>query len=268
MVSAPFPTLAPAAAAHSPTEQDHQVWQLLYTRQTMLLPGKAEAEFLAGLDRVGFQPDRRPDFDTISNNLAHQTGWRLTPVDGIVEDNLFFQLLAQKIFPATWWLRSMEQLDYLPEPDMFHDVFGHVPLLANPDFARFLEGLAHTVQPYLYHPHLLELISRLYWFTVEFGLIQTQDGLRIYGAGILSSVAESSYSLGDVPQRQPFDVQRILATPFHKDRMQTEYFVIQEYSDLPACLPTLGRVLANVASVLADSAITPTEQALADAVLA
>ncbi len=221
------------------TADDQWVWQTLFDRQLRVLPAVASCRFLEGLPRVDFQPTRIPDFAVVNPRLAQATGWTLVAVPGIVDDRTFFELLAQRRFPATTWLRTPAQLDYLEEPDMFHDVFAHVPLLTDRFFADFLQALGALALRHLADAQAVELLSRLYWFTVEFGLITEAGGLRIYGAGILSSAGETQFCLSDAPTRRPFDVPAILATPYVKDRMQDTYFVIESYEQLAACIPAL-----------------------------
>lgn len=216
-------------------DADHAVWRILMSRQQQNLPGMASDRFLQGVQQVGFVPEAIPDFRQTNQLLMQLTGWSLVPVPGIVDDAIFFELLSKRLFPATTWLRPMSSLDYLEEPDMFHDVYGHVPLLAEPAFASFLERLGKLALPFAHDEAVTHLISRLYWYTVEFGLIQEENGLRIYGAGILSSASESAYSLGlaeQKPEHRAFDLQRVLDTPYRKDSLQTVYYAIQSYEQL------------------------------------
>ncbi|MCC2545291.1 phenylalanine 4-monooxygenase [Hymenobacter sp. BT175] len=215
------------------TAADQHVWQLLFDRQMELLPGRAADIFLTGLQRIGFTRDAIPDFREVNPRLKALTGWELVVVPGIVDDAVFFGLLADRKFPATTWLRTLAQLDYLEEPDMFHDVFGHVPFLADPHFADFLSHLGTVaLQNIRTRPETLELFTRLYWFTAEFGLLRQPDGLRIYGAGLLSSHGEVRFSLSDEPTKEPFSLDAVLATPFEKDKFQTHYFVLDDLSQL------------------------------------
>ena len=217
---------------HLYTEQDHQTWRTLYARQAQLLNGRACDEYLRGLQQLRMSHERVPNFNELNEILRAHTGWQIVAVNGLVPDEVFFDHLANRRFPCTWWMRRPEQMDYLQEPDCFHDVFGHVPLLINPVFADYMQaygegGLkAERLQ-------VLPMLARLYWYTVEFGLIQTADGLRIYGAGIVSSKAESLYSLdSDVPHRVGFDLRRILRTEYKIDDVQKTYFVIRDFAQL------------------------------------
>ena len=217
---------------HLYTEQDHQTWRTLYARQAQLLNGRACDEYLRGLQQLRMSHERVPDFNELNDILRAHTGWQIVAVNGLVPDEVFFDHLANRRFPCTWWMRRPEQMDYLQEPDCFHDVFGHVPLLINPVFADYMQaygegGLkAERLQ-------VLPMLARLYWYTVEFGLIQTADGLRIYGAGIVSSKAESLYSLdSDAPHRVGFDLRRILRTEYKIDDVQKTYFVVRDFAQL------------------------------------
>ena len=214
------------------TEVDQQTWGTLYARQIALLPQRACAEFLDGLQALQLSPDRIPTFVDLNERLAATTGWALVAVHGLIPDEVFFEHLSQRRFPVTWWLREPQQLDYLQEPDLFHDLFGHVPLLTNPVFADYLQAYGQGGVKAA-HLHALPMLARLYWYTVEFGLIRTPQGLRIFGAGILSSRTESVACLDSpAPQRLPFDLQRIMRTQYNIDRFQDTYFVIDSFDQL------------------------------------
>jgi phenylalanine-4-hydroxylase len=232
------------------TDEDRQVWQLLFDRQMTLLPGLASSAYMEGISKVGFSREKIPNFDQVNEALIKHTGWQLVVVPGLIDNKPFFELLLNKKFPATTWLRKLSELDYLEEPDMFHDVFGHVPLLTNQDFCNFLSGLSNIALEYIENDWAIELISRLYWYTVEFGLIQDEvEGLRIYGAGILSSSGESVYCVGEQPQRVLFNVEEIINTPYIKDKFQEKYFVIDSYRQLYESLPEVARVIKKHVSM-------------------
>jgi phenylalanine-4-hydroxylase len=214
------------------TEEDRNVWKLLFNNQMEALPGRASTEFMEGISVVNFTADAIPDFNEVNAILQERTGWEVVPVEGIVDDRLFFELMSQRKFPATTWLRTMEQLEYLEEPDMFHDVFAHVPLLANAPFADFLESISKIGMRYASDEKAVDLLSRLYWYTVEFGLIRENNSLRIYGAGILSSSGESRYSLGIEPMHFEYNVEQILNTPYRKDVFQDRYYIIESFEKL------------------------------------
>ena len=213
-------------------EADHQTWRRLFERQAALLPGRACNAVLAGIERLSMAADGIPDFERLSDHLEAATGWRLVAVEGLVPDDVFFSLLAERRFPTTNWIRKPEQLDYLQEPDVFHDLFGHVPLLTDPVFADYLQAYGQGGLKAL-GLGSLDKLARLYWYTVEFGLISTSEGLRIYGAGILSSHKETIYCLeSDQPLRLRFDLERIMRTRYRIDDLQDLYFVIDSFDEL------------------------------------
>ncbi|MDF1735444.1 MAG: phenylalanine 4-monooxygenase [Minwuia sp.] len=214
------------------TDSDHAVWRTLFERQSRLLPGRAAPEFVEGLKALGVAADGIPDFGTLSDILEAATGWRIVAVAGLVPDDVFFRHLANRRFPVTNWIRKPEQLDYLQEPDVFHDCFGHVPMLFNPVFADYMAAYGRGGMKAL-KLGALKLLARLYWYTVEFGLIRTGEGLRIYGAGIVSSRGETVFSLEDeAPNRLAFDLLRIMRTDYIIDHYQQTYFVIDSYDQL------------------------------------
>ena len=241
-------------SAYTPSQ--HALWRRLYARQAALLPGRACQAFIDNLDRMQ-AADGIPDFVTTSTALLAATGWTLVAVPGLVPDQTFFEHLAARRFPVTVWLRAPEEFDYIVEPDVFHDFFGHVPLLFDPVFADHLEeygkgglkAMALGGLPFL---------ARLYWYTIEFGLIDTSEGLRAYGAGILSSGGEITYCLSSpMPRRIPFDVARVMRTLYKIDSYQETYFVIRSFEQLfrdtaPDFTPLYAR-LQGLAPLPADS---------------
>lgn len=232
------------------TAEDLEVWRILFDRQIQQLPGMATEEYLEGIRKIGFTADKIPDFREVNRILSGYTGWQLSVVPGLIGNKEFFELMSNRYFPSSTWLRSKEQLDYLEEPDMFHDVFGHVPLLTNPHLCNFLADLSRLALRFIDNLYAIELISRLYWYTVEFGLIQEQDGLRIYGAGILSSKGETWYSLHDPhPKRLPYDVRTIMQTPYIKEHYQEQYFVIRSYQQLYESVGEIEQVLQQLSSL-------------------
>ncbi|WP_066659698.1 MULTISPECIES: phenylalanine 4-monooxygenase [unclassified Sphingomonas] len=214
------------------TAQEHAVWDTLYERQIKLLPGRASKAFLRGLDLLKLSESGIPNFEELSERLMKATGWQVVAVPGLVPDDVFFDHMANRRFVAGNFIRRADQLDYLQEPDVFHDVFGHVPLLADPVFADYMEAYGRGGLRALEHGALKQL-SRLYWYTVEFGLIEEDDALRIYGAGIVSSHGESRYALdSDSPNRIGFDLKRVMRTEYRIDDFQQNYFVIPSYDEL------------------------------------
>ncbi|MFN4309909.1 MAG: phenylalanine 4-monooxygenase [Ferrovibrio sp.] len=214
------------------TAEDHAVWRTLFARQAGLLPGRACPEFLDGLKGLGVASDGVPDFERLSDVLERATGWRIVCVPGLVPDEIFFGHLARRRFPVTWWIRRADQLDYIQEPDAFHDIYGHVPLLMNPVFADYMQAYGEGGLKAA-GLNALHRLARLYWYTVEFGLIETADGPRIYGAGILSSKGESVFCLDSAaPNRVRFDLLRLMRTRYRIDTYQKTYFVIRSFEEL------------------------------------
>ena len=214
------------------TAAEHATWRHLFERQSRLLVGRACDEYLAGLEQLGVAADGIPDFRRLNEVLSRTTGWQVVAVPGLISEEAFFGHMAERRFVATRWIRSPEQMDYLQEPDVFHDVFGHVPLLTNPAFADYLQAYGRGGLKAL-RLGALDMLARLYWYTVEFGLIRSPDGLRIYGAGIVSSKGESIYCLDDgKPNRIAFDLKRILRTRYRIDDFQESYFVIDSFAQL------------------------------------
>ncbi|MBU1376081.1 MAG: phenylalanine 4-monooxygenase [Alphaproteobacteria bacterium] len=230
------------------TQAEHDVWITLYERQRALLPGRACDPFLKGLDSLDLHRAGIPDFNRINEELTRLTGWSVVAVPGLVPDAVFFDHLANRRFPAGQFIRRADQLDYLQEPDVFHDVFGHVPMLTDPIFADYMQAYGQGGLRALNLGQLHNL-ARLYWYTVEFGLLETPAGLRIYGAGIVSSHAESIFALDDPsPNRLGFDLERTMRTPYRIDDFQQAYFVIPSLQALlDATLADFGAIYAYLA---------------------
>ncbi len=217
---------------HDYTPADHAMWDRLYARQTAMLQGRAAPEFLAGIDVLRMSKPGIPDFAELSARLMALTGWQVVAVPGLVPDEVFFGHLAERRFVAGRFIRSPEQLDYLQEPDVFHDVFGHVPLLADPVFADYMQAYGRGGQRAA-GAGAIRLLARLYWYTVEFGLVRGARGLKLYGAGIVSSHGESIFALDDPsPDRLGFDLRRVMRTLYRIDDYQQNYFVIDSFEDL------------------------------------
>ncbi len=213
---------------------DHAMWDRLFARQSEMLPGRAADAFLRGLDVLKLSKPGIPDYAELNARLMAATGWQVVPVPGLVPDAVFFDHLANRRFPAGNFIRRPDQIDYLQEPDVFHDVFGHVPMLADPVFADYMAAYGRGGQRSLGF-NAIDHLARLYWYTVEFGLIQQSDGLRIYGAGIVSSFGESIFALDDEsPNRIGFDLMRVMRTPYRIDDFQQNYFVIDNLDTLLA----------------------------------
>ena len=212
--------------------EEHAVWDRLFERQAGLLPGRASEAYLRGLDVLKLSKPGIPDFEELSERLMKLTGWQVVAVPGLVPDAVFFEHMANRRFVAGNFIRRPDQLDYLREPDVFHDVFGHVPMLADPVFADYLVAYGQGGQRAL-ELGALKHLARLYWYTVEFGLIAEPEGLRIYGSGIVSSFAESRFALEDPsPNRIAFDLERAMRTEYRIDDFQQNYFVIPSFDEL------------------------------------
>jgi phenylalanine-4-hydroxylase len=214
------------------TTAEHDVWKTLFERQTRLLSGRACDEFVAGMRDLPITAERIPDFRRLSDVLLRRTGWQVVAVPGLVPDEIFFQHLAHRRFPAGNFIRKPDELDYLDEPDVFHDVFGHVPMLMNPAIADYIQAYGEgglRAQKL----GVLENLARVYWYTVEFGLVEQSAGLRIYGSGIASSYTESVFALDDPsPNRIRFDLERVMRTHYRIDDFQETYFVLRSLDDL------------------------------------
>jgi phenylalanine-4-hydroxylase len=213
------------------TEADHLTYRRLYERQSALLPGLASDEFIAALPSLGVK-DRIPRFEEINKRLSKATGWEIVAVPGLIPEVPFFTLLANRKFPVTDWIRTPQEFDYIVEPDIFHDLFGHVPLLFNPVFADYVQRYGQGGLK-AFELGACEQLSRLYWYTIEFGLIRQSNGLRAYGAGILSSSGELQYAVRSTePQRVGLDLLRTMRTRYKIDSYQQTYFVIDSFQQL------------------------------------
>jgi phenylalanine-4-hydroxylase len=214
------------------TASEHAVWDKLFARQVAMLPSRVTSQFMEGVDVLRLSKPGVPDFDELSERLMKATGWSVHAVPGLVPEEVFFEHLAQRRFVAGRNIRTPEEMDYLQEPDVFHDVFGHVPLLAHPVFADYMQAYGQGGLRAMAHG-AIEKLARLYWYTVEFGLIRSGGDLKVYGAGIVSSYAESLFALDDgSPNRLGFNLKRAMRTRYRIDDFQQTYFVIESYEDL------------------------------------
>lgn len=236
-----------AADATAPIRQDwraytaleHQTWSRLYARRMPELERTASRVFLDGARTIGLAADRIPDLVRLNRRLRARTGWSAVPVVGFLPAPEFFGSLARRRFPTTVRIRSAESLDYTPEPDIFHDVFGHVPLHADPAFAGFLQRvgqLGATART----PEAIDRLARLFWFTIEFGLVREGGEMRIYGSGLISSIAEGRHALGPECERRPFDLDEVMATPFRIDDLQPVLYVVESFGALFRAVDRLG----------------------------
>ena len=211
------------------SDEDHAVWRLLAERQTALAEKHACTEFVEGLRTLGIG-DGIPDFDAVNAKLKNLTGWQVVGVPGLIPDAVFYDHLAHRRFPVTVWIRKRSEIDYLVEPDLFHDFFGHVPLLSNAVFADYMQLYG---QRGVEAGSNIDLLARLYWYTVEFGLIRTEAGLKIYGAGILSSAREIEHAMTSTDvERLPFEAMMVMRRPYEIDKLQNTYFVLDDFRQL------------------------------------
>jgi phenylalanine-4-hydroxylase len=249
--------------AYSPAE--HNRWDRLFKRSHAVLRNRACDEFLGMMEKLELSQSGIPDMEKLSSRLGKLTGWGVVPVLELVPDEVFFDHLANRRFPAGAFIRSEAELDYLQEPDIFHDVFGHVPLLANPAYANFMQAYGEGGHRALSRGQLSNL-ARLYWYTIEFGLMRTPNGLRIFGAGILSSAAESVFALeSESPHRVAFNLERIMRTKYVIDDFQQIYFVISSFESLlEQCYQDFGSLYERLKTV---SDIEPRELVAGDEVI-
>src|SRR4026207_1416495 len=218
--------------------EDHAIWRTLFERQQKTLKGHVAQEYLDGLAALGIGPEGIPDFDRMNASLRRITGWEVVAVPGLIPSRPFFQMLANRKFPAGTFIRSREQLDYLEEPDIFHDVFGHVPLLTNPAYADYMNEYGRIGLEAMEHKGV-KFLARLNWYTLECGLIRKPEGIQIYGAGIVSSFGEAKYVVADRSANQlAFNLERVLRTGYYIDDFQATYFVIDRFEDLFDLLKT------------------------------
>ncbi|MBU1346952.1 MAG: phenylalanine 4-monooxygenase [Alphaproteobacteria bacterium] len=247
------------------TQVEHDTWDTLYARQMEILPGRAADAFMNGLKALDLNTGGIPDFALMNPKLKALTGWTVVCVPGLVPDEVFFDHLANRRFPSGQFIRKPDQLDYLQEPDIFHDVFGHVPMLTDPNFADYMQAYGKGGQR-AQSLGMLKNLARLYWYTVEFGLMDEGDGLRIYGAGIVSSATESVFAVEDPsPNRIAFDLERIMRTDYRIDDFQQVYFVIPSIEALnDATLEDFGPIYDRLkdASQIGIEAIQPYDRVI------
>ncbi|MFQ6547464.1 phenylalanine 4-monooxygenase [Aestuariibius sp. 2305UL40-4] len=241
---------ADANGVYTYDDADRAVWKTLFERQMTALDGKAAPEFLARVKVLGLNAEEVPQIKAVDARLRELSGAGVEGVPAIIPPSQFFELLSRRRFPVATFLRRREHLDYIEEPDLFHEVFGHCPLLTDPDYAAFIEGFGKKAvaldKSYRWH------LFRLFWFTVEFGMMETQDGLRAYGAGIVSSPAEAKHACGGAAEILPFDLMTVLRTPYRIDIVQPVYFKIKDFAELRACLDADFAALIAEAKRLGD----------------
>ena len=214
------------------TKDDFMVWKTLFNRQMESINKYASVDYIKSLKDIGFTADKIPDFKEVNARLQKYTGWSLYSVPCISPPAEFFQLLSEKKFTATCWLRSPAELDYIEEPDMFHDVFGHAPPLTNSDYCSFFKAMGDIAIKHINNENIITMLQRLYWFTIEFGLISENNEWKIYGAGIISSKGETQNALGHKAKKRPYNVAEIMQHAFRNDVIQEEYYVIDSFAQL------------------------------------
>ena len=221
------------------TREDYKVWKILFNKRLENLQGIVAEEFLIALKNLNFKAEKIPNFIEINNILRSTTGWSIETVPNISPPEEFFSFLSMKKFTATCWLRSIDQIDYLEEPDMFHDVFAHVPLLSNKDYTNFFKEMGEIAVSVTEEPKKLEKLQRIYWFTIEFGLIKKNNDFKIYGAGIISSDEESKNVLSKKSRKLEFDVKKVMNQPFRIDVVQDTYYYINSFEQLTSSIPEI-----------------------------
>lgn len=224
--------------------EDHGTWSILHSRQSQNLIRKAWSPFHQCLRDALIQPEEIPRFENIENALT-KTGWQIEVVPGIIPVKEFFDLLAAKKFCSSTWLRRRDQLDYLEEPDMFHDIFGHIPLLLQPDYSHFVQNFGKLGQQFHHEPEIVLLLERLYWFTIEFGLMRENNETKILGAGIISSFGETNHVYNDAVEVREFSVENVLRTPFRNDQVQNLYFEARDPTAVFGCIPETERFICD-----------------------
>ena len=225
------------------TKEDFSVWKLLYETQINSLDGIVAEEFLKGLEILDFNSHKIPDFKKVNEKLDIISGWGIETVPNIAQPKEFFTYLANKKFTSTCWLRSMEEIDYLEEPDMFHDVFAHVPMLTDIDYTNFFQNIGQLALDVINDEEKLKKLQRLYWFTIEFGLMETVNGNKIYGAGIISSKNEMKNAFSNKSIKTDFNVVEIMNQDFRIDIVQEKYFVIKSFNQLASSLENVRHEL-------------------------
>lgn len=230
------------------TSEDFQVWELLYNRQIPHVKEAASKLYLEALQKIGFKAEEIPHFEITSKRMQQQTGWRIQVVPELVPQKEFFEMLTGKVFPATCWLRTLEELNYIEEPDMFHDVFGHLPLLMNKAYAEFMQSFGKLAMKWIDDAEAVAILARVYWYTIEFGLLNENGNNKIFGAGIISSIGETEYVLDNDSKKTPFNIQQMLNTPYRIDTLQPLFFVMDSFEQLCSAIPDIDTQLSSIVS--------------------
>ncbi len=226
------------------TEEDFSVWKILFNRQIDNLKEIVAQEFLDSLKKMQFNPHKIPDFIQVNRILKNSTGWKIKTVPNIAEAKDFFSCLSKKQFTTTCWLRSMSEIDYLEEPDMFHDVFAHIPLLINKNYSDFFHKIGQIGLSVINDEERLKKLQRLYWFTIEFGLLKSGSKHKIYGAGIISSKGESENAMAKSSTKEDYNVKKIMNHDFRTDVIQDTYYVIESFDQLINSISDIKKELA------------------------
>ncbi|WMJ72727.1 phenylalanine 4-monooxygenase [Cytophagaceae bacterium ABcell3] len=228
------------------TEKEHKIWSVLYSRMMLLLPETADSAILEGLKKIGFPSDHIPDFDEINGLLQSFTDWKLVPLEEMVSDNEFIGMLADKKYPCRTWIRSQEQVDSEADVyDIFHDVLGHTPLLTKPNYCAYLQGLGKLALEYINNEKAILTLKRIYWHTIQYGLKTCGNSLKIYGAHLITSRAETLFSTSAGVPKYNFNLEKIIETPYIKNRFQERYFVIEKYEELNNSLSDIEKLLKD-----------------------
>jgi phenylalanine-4-hydroxylase len=230
-------------------QEEHEVWKLLFDRQEKNLQAKASKEYKDCLKKLApcLNADSIPKFEEMNSFFKEHTNWEIQVVPGLIPVDEFFDLLAEKKFCSSTWLRKREQIDYLEEPDMFHDIFGHIPLLINPTFSKFAQEFGKLGQQFKNDEEMLRRLQRIYWFTIEFGLIREKGELKVYGAGIASSYGETNHIFESELQHLEYNIHEVMKCEFHTDSIQDKYFVIESFEDLINSIQELSIKLKKTA---------------------
>ncbi len=232
------------------TPEDFHVWKSLFERQMPHVEEAASKLYLEALNIIGFTADEIPHFEETTKRLQQQTGWQIQVVPELVPQKEFFQMLTGKVFPATCWLRTLDELNYIEEPDMFHDVFGHIPLLINKAYAEFMQSFGKLAMKWIDDAEAIAILARVYWYTIEFGLLNENGNNKIFGAGIISSIGETAHVLSSDSQKTPFDIHEMLSTPYRIDTLQPRFFVMESFEQLCSAIPGIDKQLSNIVSEL------------------
>lgn len=227
------------------TDEDFKVWNILYNRQLAFIEDKVASEFLQALDVIKFSAESIPNFNEINSILSNLTGWNIITVPNLAPAELFFTHLANRRFTATCWLRALEQIDYLEEPDMFHDIFAHTPLLSNKEYTDFFQKMGQRALKVIHDPAKVTMLQRLYWFTIEFGLIRSNGQTKIYGAGIISSKGETAHAMSKESTKLEYDAVKIMNKEFRTDTIQDTYYIIDSFEQLSASFTVIDDLLFN-----------------------